>query len=222
MHAEQGPEEGCAARVGPWRAIPATGRTPRTVIRLRRCPLTATVPSWLAPVDILAGFWAWRFVLDRMFRLFSSNLPTARRRNDLRSDAPGTVSIIPRHPTLNPHVPEGRYEAIVHDVQVWAYGNRDNHNEDLLIRIVLFLPDGDRYIVSDIDLPKIDWKVPFERLKQFAAVLGLNSRWILEDPGVATGRRLRVQIKPIDAQVSQAGRWYSDVHAFERCPDDET
>ena len=129
---------------------------------------------------------------------------------------------MPRHPAQNPHVPEGRYEAIVHAVKVWTYGKRDNHDEDLLVRIVLFLPDGNRFIVSDIDLPKIDRKVSFQRLQQFAKALGLNPMSILKDPNLANGRQLRVHIKPIDAQVSRAGRWYSDVHAFERCPEDET
>lgn len=129
---------------------------------------------------------------------------------------------MPRIPTQNPHIPEGRYEAVVHDVKVWAYGKRDSHDEDLLVRIVLFLPDGNRFIVSDIDLPKLDRKIPFERLRQFAAVLGLNPWSILKNPTLATGHRLRVHIKPVDAQMSRVGRWYSDVHAFERCSEDET
>ena len=109
-----------------------------------------------------------------MLHLFSSSLPSTRRRSDYGGDASSADSVIPRHPTQNPHVPEGRYEAVVHDVRVWAYGNRDNHDEDLLVRIVLYIPDGNRYIVSDIDLPKLDRKVPFERLQQFADVLGLD------------------------------------------------
>ena len=157
-----------------------------------------------------------------MFRLFSSSLPSTLRRSDYGGDTSSLGSIIPRHPTQNPHVPEGRYEAVVHDVRVWAYGNRDNHDEDLLVRIVLYLPDGNRYLVSDIDLPKLDREKPFQRLEQFAAVVGLNPWWILKAPALATGRRLRVQIKPIDAQVSEVGRWYSDVETFERYPEDKT
>ena len=157
-----------------------------------------------------------------MLRLFSSNLRSTLQCRAHAADAPGAASLMPRHPTQNPHVPEGRYEAIVHDVKVSAYGRRDNHDEDVIVRIVFFLPDGNRYMVSDIDLPKIDRKVPFQRLQEFATVLRLDPLSILETPELASGRRLRVYVKPVDAQMSGAGRWYSDVDAFERLNEDET
>jgi hypothetical protein len=115
-------------------------------------------------------------------------------------------------------VPDGLYEAVVHHVHVHNYGR---HDEDLLVRIILHLPDGDRYLVTDIDLPKLDRKLPFKRLLQFAVVLGLDPRSILETPELALGRRLRVYIKPVDAQMSGAGRWYSDVDEFELLPKHE-
>ena len=76
-------------------------------------------------------------------------------------------------------------------------------------------------IVVDINLPKLDRKLPFERLQQFAVVVGLDPWSILKKPELISGRRLRVYLKPVDSQMSGAGRWYSDIDAFERLPEDE-
>lgn len=160
-----------------------------------------------------------------MFRLFSSSLPSSsilhHKCHDQDSDTSNTISAIPNHPTQNPHVPEGRYKAVVHDVTVVTYGRRDKHDEDFIIRLIFYLPFEDLYLVSDIDLPKINRKVPFRRFQEFAAVLGLNPWWLMKHPDCAKGRHLRIHVKPIDAQVSRAGRCYSEVHAFERVPEND-
>ena len=95
------------------------------------------------PVEFDTGIRAFASVFYYMFRLFSSSLSSStllHQCHDQDSDTSNTISTIPDHPTQNPHVPEGRYEAIVHDVKVVAYGQRDNHNEDIIIQLFFFLP----------------------------------------------------------------------------------
>lgn len=105
------------------------------------------------------------------------------------------TAVIPRHPHENPHVPEGRYDAIVHDVRVVRYGH---DRKNVLVKITLHLPDGNRYLITHIDLPQDNLKMPLQRLASFCAVIGCQANDILNNPFQARGQTLRVYIRPVD------------------------
>lgn len=116
---------------------------------------------------------------------------------------------IPRHPSENPSIPAGIYPAVIKKVTHREYAGGDHY-----IRIVMWLPDQMKHVVSNIYAPHQFSQRAQQRLSMFCLMVDLTPYDVLENPGLFEGRKLRIQVRRFQDETSLTQRQYSDVELF--------
>lgn len=109
---------------------------------------------------------------------------------------------IPTHPRDNPSLPDGIYDAVVHEVAEDTYG--DNYP---LIRIVLWLPAPQLHLTTVIHFPDGRCANASKRLWYFCASVGFEPRYLFITPDAFNRQPLQVELTTARTSYSAVNRF---------------
>lgn len=114
---------------------------------------------------------------------------------------------IPQGPWHNPSIEAGVYAATIKFLRSGCYGS----NEDHYIQIVLWLPQVEQHLVTNLYFPrgKADAKT-VQRLGRLCQVIGLAPQDALDNPQYFNGCELKVKV----TAFKNGDREYRDVELF--------
>ena len=118
-------------------------------------------------------------------------------------------SDIPTHPSSNPSVPDGIYDAVIKHVDHGIY-NQDSH----YVRALFELPDQGMHLTTCFYFPQGYSIRSQQRLWHLCQAVGLEQHDVIEYPEKFEGRRLRIKTYRASGESSSAGKSYSDVEMF--------
>jgi len=119
------------------------------------------------------------------------------------------LTLVPRHPSNNPSLPNGIYDAVIKYVTHGEYAN-DSH----YVSFVFWLPDQGKHLVTNFYFPNGQSIKTQQRLWNLCAMVGLELVDVLEEPKRFEDRRLKIKTRKVDPVDSDASRSYSDVALF--------
>ncbi len=118
-------------------------------------------------------------------------------------------SDIPTHPSSNPSVPDGIYDAVIQHLDHGIY------NQDSQYVSVLFeLPDQGMHLTTCFYFPNGHSIRSQQRLWHLCQAVNLNLFDVIENPEKFEGRRLRVKTYRASGESSSGDTSYSDVEMF--------
>lgn len=116
---------------------------------------------------------------------------------------------IPTHPTGNPSVPDGVYDAVITHVDHGIY-NQDSH----YVRVLFSLPDQGVNLATCFYFPNGYSIRSQQQLWFFYQAVGLEQHDVIEHPEKFEGRELRIKTNRASVESSSGGTSYSDVEMF--------
>lgn len=120
------------------------------------------------------------------------------------------VENIPEGPWGNPKLEEGRYEALVENIRHVEFGEANGAMLELTFR----LGTGALRFMSRLYLPATFPDKCQHRLWYLCQSLRLEGYELMENPDVAVGRRLVLDVTTVHPTKANQGQAYSDVKRF--------
>ncbi len=116
---------------------------------------------------------------------------------------------IPRRIEDNQSLPDGLYDALIHDIRL------QRSTRDTQILLLLYLPEQQMHLVTRLRAPKRSYNgQDHRRLMDFCAAVNVDIRYLFNTPAKVKGRRLRVKTKRSYYDADGTTHWYSDVEGF--------
>ena len=122
------------------------------------------------------------------------------------------IAFCPHHPSENVQLPDEIYTATIMDVSHGEYAG-DGH----YIRIVLWLHEPERYLVTNVYFPHGHNVRSQRRLWILCQIVGLELTDVLDAPEKFRDQRISIRTFQVDAEKSPSRRTYSDVQLFLPC-----
>ena len=115
----------------------------------------------------------------------------------------------PRHIDENPSLPDGEYDALIHDIRL----RRSSHDTEILV--LFYLPEQQMHLVCELRAPNKSYNgQDHRRLMDFCAAINVDIRHLLSTPGRVKCCRLQLKTKRSYYDADGTTHWYSDVVGF--------
>ena len=118
-------------------------------------------------------------------------------------------SDIPTHPSGNPSVPDGIYDAVIKHLDHGIY-NQDSH----YVRVLFELPDQGMHLTTCFYFPHAHSTRSQQRLWHLCQAVNLELYDVIEHAEKFAGRKLRLKTYRASGESSSAGKSYSDIEMF--------
>lgn len=119
------------------------------------------------------------------------------------------LKLVPQHPSDNPSLPDGVYDATIKQIVHGEYGS-DGH----FVRFLFWLPDQGKCLVTNFYFPNGQSIKTQQRLWNLCSMVGLELVDVLEEPKRFEDRRLKIKTRKVEPTDSHSSRSYSDVALF--------
>ena len=113
-------------------------------------------------------------------------------------------------PWDNPELNDGLHEATIRSIQRSQHGD----DGDEMLEIVLILTDVEEQLVTRIYMPREFSQKCQQRFWFFCRAMDLVPYDVLEDPGIAVGRQLVIDVATVHPTATYRYDPYSDVRRF--------
>jgi len=119
------------------------------------------------------------------------------------------LKIIPPGAWANALLEDATHEAIIEEITQRTYDQNS-----IMLSIVLFLPKEKVHLTTALYFPNGASLRSQQRLWYLCNAIGLQQTQLVEDPSIAKGRRLCVELRAVQPSAGRSGSPHSDVRQF--------